>query len=121
MQQRTFRPPKPMTWAGWDLTRSRSSLTWPSHWRKMIFKVREHHDVLNDKSTIRVWPRNPEYDKEECVVGSKFADLDTGKEYKVDPETNKIITLPDPCLDPIDFDTYEDVDAWARAAARLER
>lgn len=120
MQPPKSKPPKPMTWSGYDLVRTRSSLTWPTHWRKCIFKVAEDHSVLTDKTTYRVWPRNPEYDKEERVVGDKWTDLDDGWQYRYDAAENRIITLPQPALDPIDFDSYEEIDAWARVAARLD-
>lgn len=72
----------------------RNSLTWPSHWRRSIYKIEQMHDWRTFRILYVVYPHNPEY-------------------------RHSLSRLIAPFLDPIEFDTVEDVDQWARVLARI--
>lgn len=81
-----------------------NSYEWPSHWRALIFRISEIQ--TEDGQKYRVWPRNPEYDEMVNTLGN---DLPFN------------IILPLIHLDPVEFDTLEDVHAWADVLWRVSR
>ena len=90
----------PATYDPYQLV-TRSSLSWPSHWRKTIYKMERCMNPSGRYNYVRVFPYNPAY-------------------MRVDPEGIKWVdTKQAPYLDPIEFETPEKLDQWALVVARI--
>ena len=87
------------------VTAYKSSLAWPPHWKKSIFKL-DVHDNADGGRVYRVKPHNPDWRRY----------LDSEREF-YGVATRQ--TLPSPHLDSIDFDSVEDLNTWARVVSRL--
>lgn len=84
----------------------RSSISWPKHWRKYIGKI-VRVEGTTGQVKYRVYPlrtNTPEY----------------GAEMRAFCH-DKPGALPAPFDEPIEFDTPDDIDAWATLAAKLEK
>ena len=94
--------------SGIDLyqTLLRSSLHWPKHWRTTIGRV-EYYDVHTTfERKYIVTPLDPEWVHYYTVRG--LGEL-------VQPHDGKMY------LDPIEFDSLEQMDNWAKVTARLSK
>jgi hypothetical protein len=83
----------------------RSSLAWPPHWKKSIFKL-DMYDNVEGLRVYRVKPHNPDWRRY----------LDSESEFFGSATTQ---TLPGPHLDSIDFDSVDDLNAWAHVVSRF--
>lgn len=84
----------------------RNRFSWPKHWQVVIFKVHKQYDDIYDIDRYVVLPANPEF---QVYIAS-------------DPLTpeGKAFTEPPPMhLGPVEFDSMEDIDQWAKVAHRL--
>ena len=88
---------------------SKGSLEWPPHWRGVVFKVKRERNVLTYQDVFIVTPRNPAYDEYLELSHSPAA------------SQGHFTPAPSLTLDPISFDTLEEVDNWARICARLDK
>ena len=93
----------------------RSSYEWPKYWRAVIFKLDKRYDVLTDKHTYVVLPRNPEYE-----AYTTKEELDLMHHIKAVDVDGIIKTLPPMHLGPAEFDSLEDIDQWAQVAWRIK-
>ena len=82
------------------LQATQSSLHWPQHWRKSIFKL-----TANPDGSYIALPYNPAY-REYLNSAREFF----GEERHTAPSTT---------LDPVHFDSLQDLNQWAHVVARL--
>jgi hypothetical protein len=81
-----------------------SEFYWPPHWRRVIYKIMAYQHPLWMGKQYKVLARNPEY--------RRVMELDL---------TSIRHPLPPMHLDePMEFDTVEELDNWARVAARID-
>jgi hypothetical protein len=87
----------------------RSSFNWPKEWRAVVFKIDRHVDVCNADYAYVVYPRNPEYDiyMQRCYDDGFLL--------------NSTEPIPAMHLGAVKFATLQEVDAWARVAARISK
>lgn len=84
---------------------TRSSLQWPKHWRKVIYKITKMQDTRNFEDYWIVYPRNPDHTE-------WWSKQPAGVDLDVSP--------PPAALDPIRFSTLAEVDNWATVICRME-
>lgn len=86
------------------LQATQSSLHWPQHWRKSIFKL-----TANPDGSYIALPYNPAYRDY----------LSSEREFYGGPDTTAVLQPPPTTLDPIHFETLQELDQWASVVARL--
>lgn len=89
----------------------RNRFSWPKHWQVVIFKIHRQQNVLDYTGRYIVLAANPDYQRYLDEVELKWA---------IPMPTPRAFPEPPPMhLDPIVFDSMEDIDQWAAVAHRL--
>jgi hypothetical protein len=97
-------------YAKW-LAFERNRFSWPKHWQVAIFKITRVYYPLWGDPRYSVLPANPDYQVYLDEVEPKWAiPLPTPRAFPEPPPMH---------LDPIVFDSMEDIDQWAAVAHRL--
>lgn len=97
------------------LALQRNRFSWPKHWQILIFKIHREQNVLDDTSRYIVLPTNPEWPQylDECDR------LESARAVRGFTALQPFPVPPPMHLDPIEFDSMEDIDRWAFVANRL--
>lgn len=83
-----------------------TSAEWPKHWQRVIAKITRQYQTLEDRYVIWVRALNPEYLK-----------YMNDREARADDYLGR---MPPRYLDGVlEFETVEDLDAWARVTDRI--
>ena len=89
---------------------TQNSYTWPKYWRALVFKISMHTYTSNDREYFVVRPRNPDY--------QKYVDEES-RHYGGPGPLYRSSEAPPMSLDPIEFDTVDEIDRWAKVAWRI--
>lgn len=82
-----------------------NSFFWPPHWQRVIYKIRVYKDPIWMGNKYTVLAKNPEH-----------------ADYTRNVSVSDVRTILPPMYlpEPMEFDTVEELDIWARVAARID-
>ena len=86
---------------------TKNEFYWPIHWRRVIHKIEMLHEPATGRRPIRVTPRNPDFAKYLEAENWTSTDAEEGR-------------IPPMYLDRVEFETIEEMDAWATVCSRID-
>lgn len=81
---------------------------WPPHWRAVIYRIEQVFLREHANRVYRVTPKNPEFAQYLQAEVWRSDDKEAGR-------------IPPMYLDPVVFETVEEMDRWAQLCARLDK